>query len=510
MSTTPPSPALEHDARFPHEHEVTSVRAALRSPARLRTEVLAGLVVALALIPEAIAFSIIAGVDPRVGLFASFTMAVTIAFLGGRPAMISAATGAVALVIAPVVRDHGMDHLIATVILAGVIQVLLAVLGVARLMRFIPRSVMVGFVNSLAILIFLSQVPHLIGVPWAVYPLVAAGILIMVVLPKVTKVVPAPLVAIVGLTIVTVVFAIAVPTVGDEGELPDSLPSLFFPDVPFSLETLSIIGPFALAMALVGLMESLMTAKLVDDVTDTHSNKTREAWGQGTANVVTGFFGGMGGCAMIGQTMINVKESGARTRISTFLAGVFLLILVVGLGDVVAIMPMAALVAVMIMVSVGTMDWHSLHPRTLRRLPKSETFVMVATVAVVVATHNLAIGVIVGVVVAMVMFARRVAHFTEVVDVTHPDEDTRVYAVVGELFFASSNDLVYQFDYVDDPKNVVIDLSQSHIWDASTVATLDAITTKYAAKGKTVTIIGLNDASQERHERLAGHLGAGH
>ncbi len=495
---------------FPHEPEVTSVRAALRSPARLRTEVLAGLVVALALIPEAIAFSIIAGVDPRVGLFASFTMAVSIAFLGGRPAMISAATGAIALVIAPVVREYGMDYLIATVILGGVIQVVLGLLGVARLMRFIPRSVMVGFVNALAILIFMSQVPHLVGVPWAVYPLVAVGILVMVVMPRFTKVVPAPLVAIVGLTLVTVGTAIAVPTVGDQGQLPDSLPTLFLPDVPLTMETLSIIAPYALAMALVGLMESLMTAKLVDDVTDTHSDKTREAWGQGTANVITGFFGGMGGCAMIGQTMINVKGSGARTRISTFLAGIFLLVLVVGLGDIVGIMPMAALVAVMIMVSVGTMDWHSVSPATLRRMPKSETFVMVATVAVVVATHNLAIGVIVGVIVAMVMFARRVAHFTRVVDVAHPDEDTRVYAVVGELFFASSNDLIYQFDYVGDPKNVIIDLSQSHIWDASTVATLDAIQTKYESKGKTVTVVGLNEASGERHERLAGHLGAGH
>ena len=510
MPAVPPTPAREVDAPFAHEHDTTSVLAALRSPKRLRTEVLAGLVVALALIPEAISFSIIAGVDPRVGLFASFTMAVSIAFLGGRPAMISAATGAIALVIAPVMRHYGMDYLIATVVLGGLIQVVLGIIGVAKLMRFIPRSVMVGFVNALAILIFLAQVPHLVGVPWAVYPLVAVGILAMVLLPKVTALVPAPLVAIAGLTILTVATATAVPTVGDEGKLPDSLPSLFLPHVPLTLHTLSVIGPFALAMALVGLLESLMTAKLVDDVTDTHSHKTREAWAQGAANIVTGFFGGMGGCAMIGQTMINVKVSGARTRISTFLAGVFLLILVVGLGDVVAIIPMAALVAVMVMVSVGTFDWHSIQPVTLRRMPKSETLVMVATVAVVVTTHNLAIGVVVGVVIAMVMFARRVAHFTQVVDVAHPDDDTRVYAVVGELFFASSNDLVYQFDYVGDPTNVVIDLSRSHIWDASTVATLDAITTKYAAKGKNVNIIGLNDASQERHTKLAGHLGAGH
>ncbi|MCP9624870.1 SulP family inorganic anion transporter [Nocardia otitidiscaviarum] len=493
-----------------------SVLHALRHPTRLRTEVLAGLVVALALIPEAISFSIIAGVDPRVGLFASFTMAVTIAIVGGRRAMISAATGAVALVVAPVVAEHGLDYLIATVILAGVLQIVLSVLGVAKLMRFIPRSVMVGFVNALAILIFLAQIPHLLGVPWLVYPMVAIGLLIMVFLPKLTTVVPAPLVAIVALTAVTVAFALNVPNVGDEGELPSSLPSLLLPNVPLNLDTLKIIAPYALAMALVGLLESLMTAKLVDDITDTHSDKTREGWGQGIANVVTGFFGGMGGCAMIGQTMINVKVSGARTRISTFLAGVFLLILVVGLGDVVALIPMAALVAVMIMVSVGTMDWHSIAPKTLRRMPIAETTVMLVTVAVTVFTHNLAYGVIVGVLTAMVAFAHRVAHFTEVTKVHEADTDqdgdidTRVYTVRGELFFASSNDLVYQFDYTGDPHNVIIDMSDAHIWDASTVATLDAITTKYASKGKHVEIIGLNPASELRRERLSGHLAGAH
>ncbi|WP_373889249.1 SulP family inorganic anion transporter [Nocardia sp. XZ_19_369] len=493
-----------------------SVLAALRSPKLLRTEVLAGLVVALALIPEAISFSIIAGVDPRVGLFASFTMAVTIAFTGGRRAMISAATGAIALVIAPLAKEHGLDYLIAAVILAGVIQIVLSVVGVAKLMRFIPRSVMVGFVNALAILIFLAQVPHLLGVSWLVYPMVAIGLALMVFLPKLSNVVPAPLVAIVLLTVATVVFALHVPNVGDEGELPSSLPSLLIPHVPFDLETLKIIAPYALAMALVGLLESLMTAKLVDDITDSHSDKTREGWGQGVANVVTGFFGGMGGCAMIGQTMINVKASGARTRISTFLAGVFLLILVVGLGDVVALIPMAALVAVMIMVSVGTMDWHSIAPKTLRRMPKSETTVMLVTVVITVATHNLAYGVIAGVLTAMVLFAQRVAHFTEVVKVAEADTDadgaidTRVYRVRGELFFASSNDLVYQFDYVDDPENVIIDMSEAHIWDASTVATLDAITTKYESKGKNVEIVGLNEASEERHVRLSGYLAGAH
>jgi len=384
------------------------------------------------------------------------------------------------------------------------------------LMRFIPRSVMIGFVNALAILIFTSQFPHLIGVPAMVYPLVGVGLLVMILLPKLTTAVPAPLVAIVLLTAATVVFALNVPDVGDEGELPSSLPSLFFPDVPLTVETFTIIAPYALAMALVGLLESLMTAKLVDDITDTHSNKTREGWAQGVSNVLTGFFGGMGGCAMVGQTMINVKASGARTRISTFLAGVFLLILVVGLGDVVALIPMAALAAVMIMVAIGTMDWHSVHPRTLRQMPRSETLVMAATVIVTVATHNLAYGVIVGVLTAMVMFARRVAHLTNVEKIAEADTnqdglvDTRVYRVTGELFFASSNDLVYQFDYVDDPANVIIDLTDADIWDASTVATLDAIQHKYEAKGKHVEIIGLDGASLERHQGLSGKLASSH
>ncbi len=484
----------------------SDVVAALRSPRRLKTEVLGGLVVALALIPEAISFSIIAGVDPRLGLFASFTMAVTIAVVGGRPAMISAATGAVALVVAPIAREHGVDYLIATVILAGVFQLVLGALGVARLMRFIPRSVMVGFVNALAILIFLAQLPHLIDVPWVVYPMVAVGLAIMVGLPRLTRVVPAPLVAIVVLTAVTIGFALAVPDVGDEGDLPDTLPHWLIPDVPLNLETLRIIAPVAAAMAVVGLLESLMTAKLVDDITDTHSNKTREACGQGFANVVTGFFGGMGGCAMIGQTMINVKESGARTRISTFLAGVFLLILVVGFGGLVAQIPMAALVAVMVMVAAGTFDWHSIAPATLRRMPRSETTVMVLTVVVTVATGNLAFGVAAGVITAALLFVRRVAHFTDV-EVVESDETVRTYRVSGELFFASSNDLVYQFDYAGDPRTVVVDLSGAHVWDASTVATLDAIETRYRAKGKVVEFVGLNPDSAERRDRLTGKLG---
>ncbi|MFJ2885124.1 SulP family inorganic anion transporter [Streptomyces sp. NPDC087305] len=480
------------------------------SPKVLRTEVLAGLVVALALIPEAISFSIIAGVDPAIGLFASFTMAVTIAFVGGRPAMISAATGAVALVIGPLNREHGFGYLVAAVILAGGFQIVLGALGVAKLMRFVPRSVMVGFVNSLAILIFMAQVPEMHDVPWAVYPLLAAGLALMVFFPKVTRVVPAPLVSIVVLTAITLAAGIAVPTVGDKGDLPSSLPVPGLPDVPFTMETLKIVAPYAFAMALVGLMESLMTAKLVDDITDTHSNKTRESVGQGIANIVTGFFGGMGGCAMIGQTMINVRVSGARTRLSTFLAGAFLMVLCVVFGPVVSDIPMAALVAVMVMVCFATFDWHSIAPKTLKRMPAGEITVMVITVVCVVATSNLAIGVVVGSITAMVIFAKRVAHLADVTSVTDPDGTQVVYSVTGELFFAASNDLVGRFNYATDPDKVVIDLSAAHIWDASSVAALDAIETKYAQRGKTVEIISLNEPSARLHKTLSGELTGGH
>ncbi|MET7341502.1 SulP family inorganic anion transporter [Streptomyces sp. NPDC087866] len=482
----------------------------IADPKVWRTEVLAGLVVALALIPEAISFSIIAGVDPAIGLFASFTMAVTISIVGGRRAMISAATGAVALVIAPVNREHGFGYLVATVILAGLFQIVLGALGIARLMRFVPRSVMTGFVNALAILIFMAQVPEMHDVPWEVYPLIAGGLLLMVFFPKVTRVIPAPLVSIVVLTTITLAAGLAVPSVGDKGDLPSSLPVPGLPDVPFTLDTLTTIAPYALAMALVGLMESLMTAQLVDDITDTRSDKTRESVGQGVANIVTGFFGGMGGCAMIGQTMINVRVSGARTRLSTFLAGSFLMVLCIAFGPVVSDIPMAALVAVMVMVSFATFDWHSIAPKTLRRMPVGETAVMVLTVAVVVATSNLAIGVVVGSVTAMVVFARRVAHFADVTAVVDPDGSQVVYSVTGELFFASSNDLVTRFAYATDPDKVVIDLSATHIWDASSVAALDAIETKYAGRGKTVEIVGLNQPSADLHGTLSGELTGGH
>ncbi|MDN6605459.1 SulP family inorganic anion transporter [Brevibacterium sp.] len=501
-TTLPPESAQQ----TPTPEERQSVLRTLRRPSWLKTEILGGLVVGLALIPEAIAFSVIAGVDPRVGLFASFTMAVTVAILGGRPAMISAATGAVALVIAPLVASHGTDYFIATVILAGIFQVILALVGVARLMRFIPRQVMVGFVNALAILIFMAQVPELLDVPWLVYPLCLLGLVIVFVLPRFTSIVPAPLVAIVVLTLLVVLFGWNVPNVGDKGQLPESLPTLLVPHVPLTLETLQIIAPYALAMALVGLLESLMTAKLVDDVTDTHSNKTRESWAQGVANIVTGFFGGMGGCAMIGQTMINVRASGARTRISTFCAGVFLLILVVVLGDIVALIPMAALVAIMIFVSWATFDWHSIRPSTLKRMPKSETTVMLVTVIATVWTNNLAIGVILGVLVAMVAFANRVAHFVSVNrEIVEADgRGSARYTVDGELFFASSNDLYTMFDYAEDPEHVIIDMHQSHLWDASTIAALDSVTDKYEQYGKHVEIVGLNDASRRMRARLGG------
>lgn len=503
----PASPAAPPAALTPLQRQ--SVLRTLRSPRLLGTEVLAAVVVALALIPEAIAFSIIAGVDPRVGLFASFTMAVTTAIVGGRPAMISAATGAVALVVAPLSHEHGLDYLIAAIILGGLIQVALGLLGVARLMRFIPRSVMVGFVNALAILVFTSQLPELIGVPWLVYPLTVLALGIVLLLPRLTTAVPSTLVAIVVVTALVMAAGWSVPRVGDRGELPDALPVLFLPDVPLTWETLRLILPFSVGMAVVGLLESLLTAKLVDDVTDTRSDKTRESWGQGVANIVSGLFGGMGGCAVVGQTMMNVKANGARTRISTFLAGVFLLVLVVALGDLVGQIPMAALVGVMVFVAGAAFDWHSVRPATLRAMPRSETAVMLLTVLATVVTHNLAIGVGVGVLTAMVLFAQRVSRLARVERVvTGDDGATAVYRVHGELFFASSNDLYSQFEYALDPPRVVIDLSAAHVWDASTVAALDAVVTKYAQHGIAAEVTGLNEASAAMHARLTGRTGA--
>jgi SulP family sulfate permease len=486
----------------------TSRRVQVPARGVLRVEVLAGLVVALALIPEAISFSLIAGVDPKVGLYASFTMAVTIAIAGGRPAMISAATGAMALVVVGLVKDHGLEYLLAAGILAGAIQIVLGVLRVPRLMRFVPRSVMTGFVNALAILIFLAQVPYIREGGMLGAALILAGLAIIYTVPRLTSAVPGPLVAIVVLTVVVVASGMDLPDVGDEGELPSALPLLGLPGVPFSLETLGIVLPYSLALAAVGLLESLMTARLVDDITETGSDKDREARGQGIANVVTGFFGGMPGCAMIGQTMINVRVSGARTRISTFCAGLFLLILVVALGDLVAVIPMAALVAVMVLVSVSTFDWHSIAPKTLRRMPRSETVVMAVTVVGTVATDNLAIGVGAGVLTAMAAFARKAAHLVEVERVVDPDGSAVFYAVKGELFFASDQELIDAFDYANDPGRVLIDFSGAHVWDASAVAALDAIERHYARHGATVEITGLNVPSAELHETLSGQMAA--
>ncbi|OFR89603.1 sodium-independent anion transporter [Micrococcus sp. HMSC067E09] len=485
-----------------------SVLATLRRPGWLRTEVLAGLIVALALIPEALAFAVIAGVDPRYGLFASFIMAVTTSVLGGRPAMVSAATGATALVLAPLVASHGVEYMLAAVVLAGVFQILFALAGIAKLMRFIPRSVMVGFVNALAIFVFSAQLPELIGVPWAVYPLTALGLAVVVGLSRLGPNVPAPLIAIVVVTAVAVLGGIQIPAVGDKGELPRSLPFFVLPDVPLTAETLRTIAPSALTMALVGLIESLLSAKLVDDITDTRSDKTRESWAQGVANGISGLFGAMGGCAVVGQTLMNVKASGARTRVSTFLAGVFLLALILLLGEWVARMPMAALVAVMVYVSVTAFDWHSVRPSTLRRMPLSETVVMVTTVVVTVATHNLALGVGAGVLVAMVAFARRVAHLVRVERVLKDDDGrtTAAYTVTGQLFFASSNDLYTQFHYAEDPAHVQIDLTGAQLWDASTVAALDSVLEKYDRRGTAVEIVGMDPASRRLRERFGDLL----
>ena len=500
MPEQPEQPAASTASTTSAQPAPASVLTALKSPKLLTVEILGGLVTAFALIPESLSFAIVAGLDPRMGLYAAFTMACVTAVLGGRPGMVSGAAGSIALVIFPVARDHGVEYLLATVILGGVLQMVMGALGVAKLMRFIPRSVMVGFVDALAILIFTAQLQHLFNVPWQVYPLVIGGLVIMALFPKLTTKVPAPLASILLVTLAAVTLSIDVPTVGDQGELPDTFPGFGIPDIPWTFHTLGIIAPYAVALALVGLMESLLTAKLVGDITETHSDKTRESVGQGIANVVTGFFGGMGGCAMIGQTMINVKQAGARTRISSFLAGLFLIILSVSLSDVVGRIPMAALVAVMIVVAFTTFDWNSV--RTLRVMPRSETVVLLVTVVATVVTDNLAVGVILGVLTAMVAFARRVAHPTRV---ERTGEGT--YRVAGQLFFASSNDLVYQFDYAGDPAAVTVDFSATTVWDSSTVAALQGVREQYERRGKTVEFTGLDATSSGYLDRLEGRLG---
>jgi SulP family sulfate permease len=468
----------------------------------VRGDLLAGIVVALALIPEAIAFSIIAGVDPEAGLYASFSIAVIIAFTGGRPGMISAATGAMALVMVSLVKDHGLQYLLAATLLTGVLQIAAGLLRLGVLMRFVSRSVITGFVNALAILIFLAQLPELTNVTWVVYAMTAAGLAIIYGLPHLTKALPSPLVCIVVLTAVAMALGLDIRTVGDMGQLPDSLPVFLLPDVPLNLDTLRIIFPYAVTLALVGLLESMMTASIVDDLTDTPSNKSRECVGQGVANIATGFIGGMAGCAMIGQSVINVR-SGGRGRLSTLAAGVFLLILIVFLGPWVKRIPMAALVAVMIMVSIGTFNWDSI--RKLKTYPPSSSMVMIATVLVTVFTHDLAKGVFVGVLLSGLFFAHKVGRVLRID--RHVQDQGRVatYAVVGQVFFASSPAFLEAFDFSQVVEQVHIDVSHAHFWDITAIDVLDKVVMKFKREGAAVEVTGLNDASATMVDRFALH-----
>lgn len=468
----------------------------------VRGDLLAGMVVALALIPEAIAFSIIAGVDPKVGLYASFCIAVVISFTGGRPGMISGATGAMALLMIGLVKEHGLQYLLAATLLTGVLQIIAGALRLGSLMRFISRSVVTGFVNALAILIFLAQLPELTGVPWTVYAMTAAGLAIIYLFPRVTKAVPSPLVAIVVLTIVAIVLKLDIRTVGDMGELPDSLPVFLLPDVPLNLETLRIILPVSATLAIVGLLESLLTAKIVDDLTDTSSNKNREAVGQGVANIASGFIGGMAGCAMIGQSVINVK-SGGRGRLSALAAGIFLLVMVVFAGPWVKQIPMAALVAVMIMVSIGTFSWGSL--KALRTNPKTSSVVMIATVVVTVFTHDLAKGVLTGVLLSGLFFARKVGQVLHIGSTSHEDGRVRHYVVTGQVFFASADQFVAGFDFREALERVRIDVGRAHFWDLSAVGALDTVVVKFRREGTEVEILGMNEASAMLVDRLGVH-----
>jgi SulP family sulfate permease len=468
----------------------------------VKGDLLAGAVVALALIPEAIAFSIIAGVDPKIGLYASFCIACVIAFTGGRPAMISAATGAMALLMVTLVKEHGLQYLLAATILTGVLQIIAGMLKLGDLMRFVSRSVMTGFVNALAILIFLAQMPELIGHGWQTYAMAAAGLAIIYLFPRLTKAVPSPLVAIVVLTALSMFLGLQVRTVGDMGQLPNDLPAFLLPDVPLTLETLRIILPVSVTLTAVGLLESLMTASIVDEFTDTSSDKSRECWGQGVANIVSGFFGGMAGCAMIGQSVINVK-SGGRGRLSTLFAGAFLLFLILVLGNYVRQIPMPALVAVMIMVSIGTFSWRSI--TNLRVHPKSSSIVMLATVAVVVYTHDLAQGVLVGVLLSGLFFARKVAHIVRVRSELSTDGKARTYHVRGNIFFASAGSFGDAFDFREVLERVTIDVTQAHFWDLTGIAALDRVVLKFRREGTQVEIVGLNEESVSLVDRLAVH-----
>ena len=462
----------------------------------IRGDILSGILVAIALIPEAIAFSIIAGVDPMVGLYASFSIAVIIAFVGGRPGMISAATGAMALLMMPLVRDHGLEYLLAATILTGVIQILFGVFKVARVMKFIPRAVMIGFVNALAILIFMAQVPHFIGINTMTYLFVAITLAIIYIVPRFFKAIPAPLIALIVLTAVTIYSGFDLRTVGDLGMISQTLPSFLLPDVPFNLETLSIIFPYSLALAIVGLLESLLTANIVDDMTDTTSDKNIEARGQGIANFVTGFFGGMAGCAMIGQSVINVK-SGGRGRLSALVAGTFLMFLIIVLGNVVVQIPMPVLVGIMIMVSIGTFDWASF--TYLKKAPKTDSIVMVATVAIVVYTHDLSIGVLAGVLLSAIFFVSKISK----IKVEKRLLDATQYRVEGQLFFASVEDFLEKFDLDIEREKVIIDFTDAHIWDDSGVGAVDRVVLKFRENANEVEVTGLDAGSQKLIDQLA-------
>ncbi len=464
----------------------------------IKNDLLAGLVVALALIPEAIAFSIIAGVDPKIGLYASFCIAIVISFVGGRPGMISAATGAMALVMVTLVKDHGLEYLLAATILTGIIQIFAGVFKLGSLMRFVSKSVVIGFVNALAILIFMAQLPEFSGTGVTMYAMVALGLGIIYLFPYITKAVPSPLVCIIVLTVLSIYMGFDLRTVGDMGELPSTLPIFLFPDIPLTLETLYIVLPYSITLAAVGLLESMMTATILDDLTDTPSNKNRECSGQGIANIISGFFGGMAGCAMIGQSVINIK-SGGRGRLSTLAAGVFLLCLLMLLGDLVSIIPMAALVAVMIMVSIGTFNWQSV--TNIRNNPKSSSLVMMTTVVVVVFTHDLAIGVFVGVLMSALFFARKVAHYVSIKSSLSQNKKARTYTVRGQVFFASANKFIAAFDFKEALSKITIDVSQAHFWDVTAVGALDKVVLKFKREGTDVEIIGMNEASQTLIEK---------
>jgi sulfate permease, SulP family len=466
----------------------------------VRGDILSGIVVALALIPEAIAFSIIAGVDPMVGLYASFCIAVVIAFVGGRPGMISAATGAMALLMVTLVKDHGLQYLFAATILTGIIQILFGVLKLSRFMKFIPRSVMIGFVNALAILIFMAQLEQFVGATWVMYALVAGALAIIYLFPRISKTIPSPLVAIVVISALVIFAGIDVRTVGDMGKLTSELPGFLIPNVPFNLETLMIIFPYSIALAMVGLLESLLTASIVDELTDTDSDKNREAKGQGIANIVTGFFGGMAGCAMIGQSGINVK-SGGRGRLSAFVAGSFLMFLIIVLGDLVVQIPMAALVAVMVMVSIGTFDWSSI--KMMRKTPISDSIVMVVTVVTVVFTHDLSKGVFAGIILSAIFFVAKISKVK--VSSQLNDQGRRTYVVSGQLFFASVTDLIAAFDLKESVAEVDIILTHAHVWDDSAVAAIDKIVIKLRENGAHVRLKGLNEPSSHLIDRLAVH-----